>query len=137
MRKKHEYTVLASEERDLDDDIPDPKQAARVSRAKVLSCAALVCLFVLGLVIWVGVGFGGLHRKTSSTGSGTPTPPSTRCGKQRLRREWRSLQTHEKREYIEAVKCISTKPSAISENATAYDDFPYIHSVVGEGKSHH
>jgi hypothetical protein len=49
------------------------------------------------------------------------------------RHEWRSLGSDEKREYIAAVQCLKETPSRLGLNQSLYDDFPYIHSTVGNG----
>ena len=60
-----------------------------------------------------------------------PPKPST-CRGASLRREWRSLSMSEKHQYIDAVNCLRDQPSAIGLNQSLYDDFPYIHSRVGQ-----
>lgn len=56
---------------------------------------------------------------------------STSCADPPTRREWRQLLTHEKKEYIAAVKCLQGTPSRWHENDTLYDDFPRLHQLVG------
>ncbi|KAF1953408.1 Di-copper centre-containing protein [Byssothecium circinans] len=48
------------------------------------------------------------------------------------RREWRTLTTPEKHEYLTAVSCLQTKTSRLGLNHTLYHDFPYVHSRVGQ-----
>ena len=55
---------------------------------------------------------------------GCPDPSS--------RREWRSLSRSEKHHYIEAIQCLRTAPSRLGLNQTLYDDFPWVHSRVGQ-----
>jgi hypothetical protein len=59
----------------------------------------------------------------------------TACTKPVVRREWRSLATREKRDYIQAVQRLTSKPSLLGRNQTLYHDFPTIHYEVG-GNSH-
>jgi hypothetical protein len=49
------------------------------------------------------------------------------------RKEWRSLSTDEKQDYISAVQCLTTKQSKLSkgEGDTLYNDFPYVHTTIG------
>lgn len=53
---------------------------------------------------------------------------SSPCKKPSFRREWLSLSTAEKREYIQSVTCLQTQPSQIGMNHSLYDDFPYVHN---------
>lgn len=57
-------------------------------------------------------------------------PP--RCGKQKLRQEWRTLTAEGKGQYIRAVQCLAKLPSRFHENATAYDDLPWLHAIKAE-----
>lgn len=54
------------------------------------------------------------------------------CNHIATRREWRTLSLAEKESYIKAVKCLKTRPSKLELNQTLYDDFPWVHSRVGE-----
>lgn len=45
------------------------------------------------------------------------------CSNPVLRKNWNSATTSEKTSYINAVKCLATKPSVLGTNATLYDDF--------------
>ncbi|KAF2095406.1 Di-copper centre-containing protein [Rhizodiscina lignyota] len=45
-----------------------------------------------------------------------------------LRREWRSLSTAEKLDYVEAVQCLYKKPSPMRPNTTIYEDFAWTHN---------
>ena len=62
----------------------------------------------------------------------TSTRPS-KCIDPVTRKEWRSLSAAEKRDYISAVQCLTTKQSKLSkeEGDTLYNDFPYIHTTIG------
>lgn len=44
-----------------------------------------------------------------------------------LRREWRELSITERRAYVEAVTCLTTKPSRLHLNTSLFDDFTYVH----------
>lgn len=48
-----------------------------------------------------------------------------------IRREWRTLNSIEKKDYIRSVWCFKTIPSRLGANQTLYDDFPLIHAIVG------
>lgn len=42
-------------------------------------------------------------------------------------KEWRSLNDTEKGAYIEAVKCLATRPSEVNKNHILYDGFSTVH----------
>lgn len=47
-----------------------------------------------------------------------------------VRQEWRQLPRETQQSYVDAIKCLKTKPSRIGKNLTTtlYDDFPYVHA---------
>lgn len=53
------------------------------------------------------------------------------CLEPSLRREWRSLNTLEKQEYLQSVQCLREKPSRFGRNQSLYDDFPWTHITTG------
>lgn len=55
-----------------------------------------------------------------------PAPRAT-CTNPEKRLEWREMKPEQQQSYLEAVKCLTTKPSKIRLNSTLYDDFPYVH----------
>jgi hypothetical protein len=54
------------------------------------------------------------------------------CESPPVRREWRSLSTQEKDDYIDSVLCLSTKPSRMGMNQSLYDDFSWTHYQFNE-----
>ncbi|PMD16629.1 Di-copper centre-containing protein [Hyaloscypha hepaticicola] len=58
------------------------------------------------------------------------SPTKISCTDPATRREWRSLSRREKKDYIDAVKCLATVPSRLGTNGTIYDDFPWAHTQV-------
>lgn len=54
-----------------------------------------------------------------------------RCKHLHVRRGWRSLSTPEKNDYIQAVRCLLSKPSITRPNGVLYNDYPYLHARVG------
>ena len=64
------------------------------------------------------------------------SPRVSRCKNPTTRREWRSLSSGEKEEYISAVRCLLTKPSKMRTKGVLYDDFPYVHSHIGSYCKH-
>lgn len=59
-----------------------------------------------------------------------PVKTQWQCAQPSVRREWRSLVPVEKKQYIEAVQCLETKPSRLRNNGTLYDDFPWVHKLT-------
>ncbi|KAF2204311.1 monooxygenase [Delitschia confertaspora ATCC 74209] len=57
---------------------------------------------------------------------------SSKCDLIAMRREWRTLSMAQKHQYLEAVKCLKRWPSSLGLNQSYYDDFPWIHSRIGE-----
>ncbi|CEF88219.1 hypothetical protein SNK03_012974 [Fusarium graminearum] len=52
------------------------------------------------------------------------------CENPTKRVEWRQLDQTVRQQYVDAVLCLTTKPSRIGLNSTLYDDFPYVHSQL-------
>jgi hypothetical protein len=48
------------------------------------------------------------------------------CTNPILRKNWNSATASERTSYVNAVKCLATKPSVLGTNATLYDDFTYV-----------
>lgn len=53
--------------------------------------------------------------------------PSPTCKSPVKRVEWRELKDTDKQSYINAVKCLKTKPSRLGLKTSLYDDFAYVH----------
>lgn len=53
------------------------------------------------------------------------------CEHPPLRREWRSLTTEEKAEFVRGVKTLAQTPSQWRNNGTLYDDFSILHGGIG------
>ncbi|KAK0118659.1 hypothetical protein ONS95_007540 [Cadophora gregata] len=64
--------------------------------------------------------------------SATPTPIHRRsnCTNPTVRKEWRTLSRDEQISYVNAVNCLTTKPSRIGLSSPLYDDFPYVHNQL-------
>ncbi|TEY24755.1 hypothetical protein BOTCAL_1364g00020 [Botryotinia calthae] len=79
-----------------------------------LSITSIWALFIQNIIHWSAVA--------------TPSITfSTKCVSPPVRREWRTLSTSARERYIDAVQCLTTKPSRVRNNGSLYDDFPYIH----------
>ncbi|KAK1221840.1 hypothetical protein PQX77_015340 [Marasmius sp. AFHP31] len=72
-----------------------------------------------------------------TTATVLPRTPPPKCTKPLLeRREWRTLSTAQKDEYLNAVKCLMKKPSSgvtsKPQARTRYDDFVASHITLGD-----
>ena len=118
------------EEFEKDSKILNAEYVRRRNRALLYSL--LLCsIFFAGLL----VGFAGI--KIPNAGPINVCAVDTlhvanTCRDATLRREWRSLDTAEKMDYIRAVKCLKTLPSQLQLNQSLYDDFPWVHKRFGE-----
>lgn len=65
-----------------------------------------------------------------------PRQLGSACTDPPKRIEWRQLGAEIQKEYIEAVLCLRTKPSALGLNTTRYDDFPYIHTHLDKSSKY-
>ena len=60
-----------------------------------------------------------------------PPKASLQCFDPPTRREWRSLGESEKTGYLRAVKRLKSKSSRVRKEGTLYDDFPFVHNLIG------
>ncbi|TGO44322.1 hypothetical protein BOTNAR_0861g00040 [Botryotinia narcissicola] len=79
-----------------------------------LSTISIWALFIHNIIHWSAV------PASSLTFSATCVSPP-------IRREWRTLSTSARERHIDAVQCLTTRPSRVRNNGSLYDDFPYIH----------
>ena len=54
------------------------------------------------------------------------------CGNPPNRQEWRNLSEEQKQNYLDAVLCLKETPSRLKMDQSLYDDFPWVHALVGE-----
>lgn len=80
------------------------------------------------------LGFAGINilHRAGGTRSEHTDRLTAACQSPALRKEWRSLDSQEKFQYIEAVQCLKKRPSELGLNHTLYDDFPWVHIHFGE-----
>lgn len=90
--------------------------------------AGALCL-ILGFVGGQFIQDNGLVSKLRTNSQIQPTS----CRSITTRKEWRSLSTAEKEDYVTAVQCLTTKQSKLSieKGDTLYNDFPYLHTTIG------
>ena len=92
-----------------------------------ISFIAILCLslgFTCGILLKLP--------RFSSPAHITTAENRAQCRNAPVRREWRSLSRTEKESYIDSVQCLRETPSMLRLNQTLYDDFPWVHSRVGE-----
>lgn len=99
-----------------------------------------IFVIILSTITLLGIGFssgvflektGTLAKLSTSTGH-DDTSQESKCHDPAIRREWRSLSLEQKHGYVDAVLCLRKTPSKLNENMTRYDDFPFLHTTVGE-----
>lgn len=82
-------------------------------------------------MMFVSIGFlefGESNRHSSL--AAVPHTGRSDCHNPSVRYEWRSLSSRSKVAYLEAVKCLTKRPSKLRENGTLYDDIPWVHAQV-------
>ena len=95
------------------------RQKSRRLIASIISIVLTCSFFVVG------------GRKAISSLAHHNIQPQTTCGPLTVRREWRMLSEEEKIQYLDAILCLRTHPSRLGMNHSLYDDFPWVHALVG------
>lgn len=132
---------------DLDDgqrSAPKTRRKGLVTTLAGFAGFAFLVLFIIVFGIFLTSRNGHSQISTEDTSSAPSSStsqdivqspvPSSHCP---LRREWCTLETSEKHEYIRAVQCLLKQPSQLqaphnlTANSTLYTDFPFIHAHVG------
>ena len=117
--RSHVYVQIADEEHGE----ANPRQHTRSSFPnyyRLLLVLLSTALTICGYAHWM------------LSSSDTSAARSSACEKSSTRKEWRVLTISQKDEYLAAVQCLKTQPSKLGLNHTLYDDFPWIHSRIGE-----
>ena len=65
-----------------------------------------------------------------------PRRDDSACTTPQQRLEWRALSDDVKKEYIDSVLCLKTKPSQLGLSTSRYDDFPYIHTHLDRSSTY-
>jgi hypothetical protein len=110
------------------------EQTLRPQRSKALVVLGFTILVVALLDLGINLVQLYLVRVDDFNGTESPSVTSSSassCIHSGVRKEWRTLSSNEKQSYISAVQCLSRKPSKLSTNTTLYDDFGYVHTIVG------
>lgn len=87
-------------------------------------------LYILLLFLTISVASGVIFLVLGRDGTSTQTRIA--CRKPPDRREWRELSEEQKRNYLDAVLCLKKTPLQLNMTQSLYDDFPWVHALVGE-----
>jgi hypothetical protein len=117
------------------DDCEKPDSEDEISREashagkwwETSTLRAVACITLLAFAI-ASIGFLSVHGAYLHVTS----LKQSSCQSPRVRREWRSLSTAEQWEYIRAAQCLQHVPSKLHPGMSLYDDFPFLHDVVGD-----
>lgn len=102
---------------------------ARIVAGCVVVCICLLAL-VSSLIAWNFLG--SLETKVNRyVASHRPVAPAEVCQSPVQRPSWNRLSRDARRAYIDAVLCLTKRPSRIFEQSSAYDDFTYMHIMYG------
>lgn len=138
-KEMDKYTRLPSID-DYESSGPETKRGIEIGHIGGLRCLstrkvalgglACVLLFIfLALVVGSIVSLPSLRPNFVIK---TATESTSRCQNPKVRKEWRTLSTRQKKEYISAVRCLQHVPSRLHAGLSLYDDFPFLHDVVGD-----
>ncbi len=122
LRKEAAYTQLSTDE----EYGQVPRQHPQQAKSPANKTSTIILLLLLAVL-----GVGSITHWVFATSPNRETR-STTCENPSTRREWRTLSIPQKHAYLSAVQCLKTKPSRLGLNHTLYDDFPYVHSRIGE-----
>ena len=94
---------------------PSQRPATQTRRIVPIALLAIVCV----IVGFVGDELIRGRRHIISGGLG--------CATLSTRLEWRSLSMEDKEKYLDAVRCLATRPSKKLPQDSLYDDISYVH----------
>ncbi|KAI9711766.1 MAG: hypothetical protein M1820_001911 [Bogoriella megaspora] len=132
MPSKQKYTLLPSQPGNnvnFNEQLSKNFRQRTRSQSAILLTSLLLAATVIGFLVGILCGYNGIFASTPTT---TTKPAATSCRHPIVRHEWRSLSVDQKRGYIRAVNCLRETPSKLGLNQSLYDDFPYVHSRIGE-----
>jgi len=122
------YALVLDCEQNLEKDQIINKHPS-TSRNSVRAFAPLACILcLLSITIILAFVFNLVPKYE------IPVKPimSSSCIKPSTRREWRTLHDWEKKDYIEAVQCLASSPSVLTDEGSNYDDFDLTHEIIGQ-----
>ncbi len=86
----------------------------------LVTCIVVVILLATGIFVYLQ-----RHRHNFS-------PTSATCKNPTLRQEWRTLSVEQQYDYINAALCLRNTPSRLHLGMALYEDFPFLHDVIGD-----
>ena len=116
------YTALGNTNSDKRVNPTEPSTSRKKLYHMLIFCGLIF------LLIATSIGRNGLLTRSSLYFSRSRLS----CEYPPTRREWRSLSTKEKQDYIKAVQCLKTMPSLIGMDQSLYNDFPWVHMMIGD-----
>ncbi|KAF5871960.1 putative gmc oxidoreductase protein [Botrytis fragariae] len=114
-------------------DIESEEKNDRVLQNRQLQPPRLLCAVVLGALVLGIAFFSGVIFENHFLRYQAPDPYQNRerCSNPSTRREWRSFSAAEKASYLDAVQCLRETPSRLHSDYSLYDDFPWVHTNIG------
>ncbi len=125
----HYVSINNAEDATIIDDYVEQKHKSRRWKS-------IAALFVYILLANILLSFVGTilfqHFKNTRESPSTSFTSQRSCRNPSIRHEWRRLSRPQQEEYIAAVQCLRSSKSKLGLNQSIYDDFPLIHSRLGE-----
>jgi hypothetical protein len=134
-----QYDHLPESEGSFDSDLLMEKRGQSLSRRKscwqIVKIAALISTAIITVVVVFALGYASGSRGYSQTESTshnhtTQEVKTNVCKDPYMRKEWRSLSTEEKQDYLNAFQCFIDKPSMLGMNGSLYNDFSFVHNLI-------
>ncbi|KAF4486666.1 Tyrosinase ustQ [Colletotrichum fructicola] len=111
--------------------IPDDHDASSddlVDKSSRCTRQFAIWIFWAGSIVFTGI----LSMSAILTiSSWSRDPQVASCRNPAIRREWRALTADERKNFIDAVNCLSREPARWGPNGTVYDDFSLLHERIG------
>lgn len=114
-----------------DNDTEDPESISVEKKTNITKRPSTFVITILSLFFFATGFLCGEFIQDKGLISKLNQAQNSRCQAPSIRREWRSLSSDEKTDYISAVRCLLSKPSKVTAGTSLYHDFPRLHSVVG------
>lgn len=126
--KKTGSGYLALDKAEAAEETCEPRVPSYKAERPSLSSLFYLCTVAL---IFLSVGFLCGENLQDNRLIAELSRPNHECSSPSTRREWRSLSTAEKEEYLTAVGCLMAKPSILNLDGSFYDDFSFVHNNIG------
>ena len=132
LQQSEEYSLLSPDEHSETGFEKSPEFPNRQQKSSPLKYIFYLCFGLSLLALGISIGVLIKSDGVLSSGPGVPAKFVSGCITPSTRREWRSLSTAEKHDYLQAVGCLREQPSRLGLNQSLYDDFPWVHVRIGE-----